>query len=206
MQDEVVRRAVEAGGEPAQHLAQRLGGGREVRVGRAREVRVVAARDDPHLERRARGVRGERDRVVVGVEQVVRAAHLLPHEPAVRALAFADQEPRGAAELLGDPVRDLGQVVQVEAQVVGPGAGLGAPVLHDLQVLGPGGPTRRADLVAAPLEEALDDRAADRVQRPVLLRRRDDRAPGARPRARRRASPARRWPRARAPPPRSRRP
>ena len=52
VQDEVVRRAVQAG-QPAQDLAERLGGGGDVRIGRPGEVRGMAARHDPDLERRA---------------------------------------------------------------------------------------------------------------------------------------------------------
>ena len=156
VEDEVVGRAVEARPRAAEHLAERLGGRDDVAVVGAREVRVVAARDHPHLERRAARVRRERDRVIVRVEQAVRAAHLVAHEAAVRALALADQEARRAAQLLGDPVRDLRQVVQVEAQVVGAGAGLRAPVLEDLEVRGGTRPPRGHDLVAGAREELLD--------------------------------------------------
>ena len=51
VEHEVVWRPVEAGREAAEHLAQGLGGAREVGVGGAREVGVVAARNHPHLER-----------------------------------------------------------------------------------------------------------------------------------------------------------
>ena len=112
---------------------------RRGRVGPAGEVGVVAARDDPHLERRARGVRREGDRVVVLVEQALGTADLIADVPAPRALPFPDDEARGAAELLGHPMGDLGQVVEVEAEVVRPGAGLGTPVLDDLHVFGAGG-------------------------------------------------------------------
>src|SRR4051812_13489699 len=62
---EVVRGTVEAGGESSEHLSESLGGGVDIRVGRPAEVRLVATRDDPDLERRARGVRGERDARVI---------------------------------------------------------------------------------------------------------------------------------------------
>src|SRR3954452_558400 len=58
---EVVRRTVEAGRESSEHLSERFGGGVDIRVGRPAEVRLVATRDDPDLQRRAGGVRGERD-------------------------------------------------------------------------------------------------------------------------------------------------
>ena len=82
---------------------------------------------------------------------------LVADEPAARALALADDEPGRAAELLGDPVRDLRQVVQVEAEVVGPGAGLGAPVLDDLEVVGLAGSARpRRGASRARAEQGLD--------------------------------------------------
>ena len=115
---------------------------------RAPEVRLVPAGDDPHLERRARGVGRERDARVVLPDQPVRPSRLVANEAAVRTLALADDEARRATELLRDPVRDLGQVVQVEAQVIGPRARLRAPVLDDLEIvglaLGPGGRQRLA--------------------------------------------------------------
>ena len=111
---------------------------------------------------------------------MVRASDLLAHQPAVRALPLADEEARRAAQLLGDPVRDLRQVVEVEAQVVGPGAGLGAPVLDDLQVLGPVRLAGDADLVAAACEQPSMIVAADGVERAMLAGRRDDGPPGAR--------------------------
>ena len=132
VQDEVVGRPIEARSEPAEDLAERLRVARDVgRVGPP-EVGLVAAGHDPDLERRARGVRGEGHAVGVLPDEPIRPPRLLADEPAERALPFADDEARRPAELLGDPVRDLGQVVQVEAQVVGPRAGLDAPVLDDL--------------------------------------------------------------------------
>ena len=154
--------------------------GGDVGVGRLAEVGRVAARDDPDLERRARGERGERDRRVVLPDEPLAEPRLVADEPAERALALADHEPGRAADLLGDPVRDLGQVVQVEAQVVRPGSGLGAPVLDDLDVGGLAGGRGRGDGVAAGPEHLADDRAADRLERPVLARRGDDRPPAAR--------------------------
>ena len=83
-------------------------------------------------------------------------------------------------ELLGDPVRDLGQVVEVEAEVVGPGARLGAPVLDELEVVGLARRARaRRPPSRARADEPLDDLVADRVERPVLAGRRDDRPPAA---------------------------
>ena len=153
MEHEVVGRAVEARRQPAEHLAERLGGGRDVRSRRPPEVGLVAARHDPHLERRARGVRREGHARVVLPDEPVRPPRFVAHEPAERALALADDEPRRAAELLGDPVRDLGQVVQVEAQVVGPGARLGAPVLDDLEVVGLAGRAGLGERVAGTADE-----------------------------------------------------
>ena len=63
VEHEVVGRPVEAHGQPAEDLAQRFGGGRDVGRRRSPEVRVVTAGHDPDLERRARGVRRERDTV-----------------------------------------------------------------------------------------------------------------------------------------------
>ena len=135
---------------------------RHVRRGGPPEVRLVAARHDPDLERRARGVRRERDAVVVLPDQAVRSRGLLADEPAERALPFADDEARRAAQLLGDPVRDLGQVVQVQAQVVRPGAGLRAPVLDDLEVVGLAGGPRLGQRVAGAADERLDERRCRR--------------------------------------------
>ena len=101
---------------------------RDGRLGRPPEVRLVAARHDPDLERRARARTGRTRRVPASSQtSALRRSRLLANEPAARALPLADHEARRAAELLGDPVRDLGQVVQVEAQVVGPRAGLRRP-------------------------------------------------------------------------------
>src|SRR5205807_1610465 len=106
-------------------------------------------------------------------------ARLLADEAAPRALPFPDHEAGRAAELLGDPVRDERQVVQVEAEVVRTGAGLGAPVLDDLEVVGLAGGPRLPKRGSGALEDLLGD-LADLVQRPVLARRRDDRPPAAR--------------------------
>src|SRR5690348_2478928 len=129
------------------------------------------------LERRAAGPRGEGDGVGIGIQEALRAPDLVPDETAVGALALSDEEARRAAKLLRDAVRDLREVVEVEAQVVRPGAGLRATVLDDLQVCGP---VRRAagdDLVTRAAQESLDDLTADGVERPVLAGRRDDRPP-----------------------------
>src|SRR5450759_1987560 len=60
---------------------------------------------------------------------------LLAGEPAIRTLALANQIASGAADLLGNSMRYLGQVVQVETKVVGPSACLSSPVLDDLEIL-----------------------------------------------------------------------
>ena len=112
-------------------------------------------------------------------DEPVRPAGFVADEPAERALPFADDEPGRAAHLLGDPVRDLRQVVQVEAQVVGPGAGLGAPVLDDLEVVGLAGRPRLGERVAGAPDERLDHLVADGVERAMLARRGDDRPPRA---------------------------
>ena len=144
------------------------------------EVGVVG-RGTTHTSNGERDAYGrEGDRVIVLVQEVVRAPDLLAHQPAVRALALADEEPRRAAQLLRDPVRDLRQVVEVEAQVVGPGARLRAPVLDDLEVLRSGRPaaprrSRRGSAASRPSITSLPDR----VERAVLAGRRDDRAPRA---------------------------
>ena len=53
VEDEVVGRSVEAGGELGKDLAEGLRRGLDVTRGRSSEVGVVLARDDPDLERRA---------------------------------------------------------------------------------------------------------------------------------------------------------
>ena len=105
---------------------------------------------------------------------------LVADEPAERALPFPDHEAGRAADLLGHPMRDLGQVVEVEAQVVGPGTGLGAPVLDDLDIGGLAGPHRLGDRVAADPEHRPDHLVADGLERPVLAGWRDDGPPAAR--------------------------
>ena len=75
VEDEVVRAARRARWRGAEHVAQRLGGGPDVGgASRATEVGVVAARHDPDLERRARGVRREGHAVGVLPDQPVRSA------------------------------------------------------------------------------------------------------------------------------------
>jgi hypothetical protein len=91
-----------------------------------------------------------------------------------------DHETGGTAHLLGDTVRDLGQVVQIEAQVVRPGPGLCAPVLHDLDVGGLAGGAGRGNGVATGSEHVAGDRHADGLEGSVLARRRDDGPPAAR--------------------------
>src|SRR5919109_4537562 len=79
---------------------------------------------------------GERHARVVLPDEPIGTDGLVADEPAVRALPFADDEARGATELLGDAVRYLRQVIQVEAQMVRPRTRLRAPVLDDGEVLG----------------------------------------------------------------------
>jgi hypothetical protein len=114
--------------------------------------------------------------VVVCVEQVIRPPDFLPDVPAVRALTFPDEEACRASQLLRDPVRDLGQIVEIEAQVVGPGTGLGAPVLDHLHVLRPVGGPGDVDFVPAAGQEPLDRGGAGGVEWPVFAGRRHNRA------------------------------
>ena len=84
------------------------------------------------------------------------------------------------ADLLGHLVRDLGQVVQVQAEVVRARARLAAPVLQDLEVLGLAGRGRpRRCAARAPRSRLRDQLRPHRVERPVLAGRRDDRPPAA---------------------------
>ena len=76
-------------------------------------------------------------------------------------------------------MRDLWQVVQVEAEVVGPRAGLRAPVLDDLEVVGLAEAACLSEGLAGISDERLDHLGPDRVQRPVLAGRGDDRPPAA---------------------------
>ena len=69
VEDQVVWRIVERHRERPEHLPKGLARGRDIGVRGAAEVGVVAARDDPHLERRARCERREGDRVVVLPDQ-----------------------------------------------------------------------------------------------------------------------------------------
>ena len=179
VEDEVVGRPVQAGRELRQDLAKRLRRRRDIDRGRLPEVGLVPPRDDPGLERRPRRVRREGHARVVLPDEPVGPARFVADESAERALAFADDEPGGAAELLGDPVRDLGQVVEVEAEVIRAGAGLGAPVLDDLQVVRLADRAGLDERVASADQELLDEVVADRVQRTMLVRWRDDRPPRA---------------------------
>src|SRR5882672_11445580 len=130
----------------------------------------MATRDDPDLERRARGERGEGNGRVVLPDEPLRPVRLVPDEAAPWALPLADDIASRPAELLGDAVRDLRQVVQVEAQVVGSRARLGAPVLDHLEMIRLG---RRASVDEGGTsagEELLDEIDANRVEGPVLAR------------------------------------
>jgi hypothetical protein len=75
-------------------------------------------------------------------------------------------------------MRDLGQVVDVEAQVVRACAGLGTPVLHDLHVLRLAVFPGRGDLGPDARQQLPDERRSDGVEGAVLAGRRDDRLPG----------------------------
>src|SRR5688572_22791810 len=123
MKDEVVRRPVQARREPTENLAKGLGRRRDVRVRRSPEVRLMASRDDPDLEGGARGEWREGDGGVILPDHPVGPARLVADEATPRALPFPDDEPGGTAQLLRDPVRNLGKVVEIEAQVIGPRAG-----------------------------------------------------------------------------------
>ena len=130
--------------------------------------------------------KGERDangaNATVGVvlpDHPIGPARLVADEAAPRALPFPDDEPGRAAQLLRDPVRDLGDVVQIEAEVVRPRSGLGTPVLDHLEVVRLGGRSGVRDCRPCPADEALDDLVADGVERPVLAWWRDDRSPAA---------------------------
>src|SRR4029078_13579280 len=119
------------------------------------------------------------DGVVVLPDEALRTPRLLADMAAPRGLALPDHEARRAAQLPRDPVRDLGQVVEVEAEVVRPRAGLGAPVLDELEVVGLAGIPGLCNRGPRLADQAFDRLRADGVQRPVLLRRRDDRPPAA---------------------------
>ena len=130
VEDEVVRRAVQARGEPARAP------GEAPRPSRRRPDRVARPKSASWRRGTIQTSNGERDAnganaTVESSSQTSRSGRLglVAHEAAPRALTFPDDEPGRAAQLLRDPVRDLGQVVQIQAEVVRPGAGLGAPVL-----------------------------------------------------------------------------
>jgi hypothetical protein len=74
-------------------------------------------------------------------------------------------------------MRDLRQVVQIEAQVVGPGARLCSPVLDDREVLGLILATGLGEGVARTGDEPLDELRADGVERTMLAGRSDDGPP-----------------------------
>src|ERR1035437_8772398 len=108
----------------------------------------MAPRHDPHFERRSRRIRGEGDALGVLPDEARLDARLLPRKPTIRALALPDHAAGSATDLLGNAMRDLRQVVQVEAEVVGPGPGLRAPVLHDLEIFGLADLARLGDRIA----------------------------------------------------------
>ena len=76
-------------------------------------------------------------------------------------------------------MRDLGKVVEVEAEVIRSCTGLGSPVLDHLEMIRLGRRSGLGDGRTRVADEPLDDLVADGMQRPVLTRRRDDRAPAA---------------------------
>jgi len=77
-------------------------------------------------------------------------------------------------------MRDLGQVVELEAQMIGPGARLVPPVLDDLEVVGLVRLPGSLDRIPGTRNEAFDDGRAHEVQGPMLEGRRDHRPPAAR--------------------------
>src|SRR5664279_1438887 len=125
VQDQVVRRAIQPG-EATQDLVERLSRGGEVGIRGHREVGGVAARDHPNLERRARRERREGHAGLVLPDQPRPVLRLLAGEPAIRTLTLADHVASGSADLLGNSVRYLWQVVQVETKVISTSAGLGS--------------------------------------------------------------------------------
>ena len=159
VQDEVVGRAVEAGPEPAEHLRGAPGPWPEPRRRRPGRSPPRASRgtiQTSNGEREPHGANATVESSSQTSRSRVRASSRTSrhhgHSP------FADHEARRAAELLGDPMRDERQVVQVEAQVVRPGAGLRAPVLDDLEVVGLGGAGGLGDRVAGEQEHLLGER------------------------------------------------
>ena len=122
--------------------------------------------------------RGKRDRVVVLPQEAQPALALHPDRAAVRAFALADHEARRAADLLRDLVRDLGQVVEIQAEVVGARAGLAAQrVLEHLQVLRLAHPGGLADGRPGAPEQSRDQLVPHRVEGSMLARRRHDGPP-----------------------------
>ena len=73
-----------------------------------------------------------------------------------------------------------GRVRDIVAPVVGPGPGLRAPVLDDLEMLGLARRPTGGDLVATALQHLADDLDPRGLERPVLAGGRDDGPPGAR--------------------------
>ena len=182
VEDEVVGRAVEARREPrrAPGAAPRPWPGSRGCRPRA-EVRVVAARDDPHLERRARGVRGEGDAVAVLPDQPVGS----PRSPRARA-GRTGTRPRGS--------RTARRRRAPRRSGAGSGAGRTGRGTGGSSAPRPGRPSsgppwrysvwpvvagRRRSASRAPAHEPLDEVGADGVQRPVLAGWRDDRPPRA---------------------------
>ena len=176
VQDQVVGRRVEQA-QQAKGLLEHLRGRRQVGVGRGREVGRVHARNDPDLEGRTGCERGEGHARGVLEEEPLPAPHLLANHRAVGTLTFTNEVARGTADLLTDAVGDLGQVVQIEAEVVRQGACLRPPVLDDLEVCGHAGPFRGADLVARPGEHLDDDGGLLLGERCMMQARGDDRLP-----------------------------
>src|ERR1035437_5362831 len=139
----------------------------------------MAARHDPNFEWRSGRIRGESHALLVLPDEARLGPSLFPRKPAIRALAFADHAAGSATDLLGDAMRDLRQVVEIQAEVIGPGSGLRAPVLHHLQVLGLAHSGRLGNGIAGQSEHSAQRGTADTLQRPVFSGRRHDRAPAA---------------------------
>ena len=144
----------------------------------------MTARHDPQLERRPRRPGREGHAVHVLPDEAIACPGGIPHETAVRTLALANDETRRATQFLGDPVRDLRQVVELEAEVVRAGSGLGAPVLDDLEMIGLIGGPGGNDRVPGAGDHGLDDGRPDLMERAMLAGWRHDGPPAPR-RARR---------------------
>ena len=149
-------------------------------VGGLAEVGFVVAGHHPQLEGRARGPGCEADAGGVVEDESVAPGHLRLDEPAPGADAFADDVARGSTKLLADAVRDVRQVIDVEAEMVGHGTGLLTPVLDDLQVLRAAALGLRAHDALAGQRQHLDDDGLRLVaERSVMAERRHDGLPGA---------------------------